>query len=218
MKFNSIVYAIFGLSAIASALPAPVAAPVADLDVLEKRDMIVREAATDLTQRTVVVDLVADVQVCIDAIVEINTAYSKKKPYTRGTCQSWAAEVVAKIQILISVISAYPAGCSYPSIDICVSIFVKLFVTIFVQLKVFIDVVGGLIGTILLTVDLLLTVLLGLVGDLLNILVSLCLLIEVKIQVGICAKIISGCVGLVNILYLQAFIQLCLKAGLAISL
>jgi len=216
MKFSSIIFAVFGLSSFVSALPAPAAAPQSGLEVLEKRDIIAREAVPDLIERDITVDLVADVQVCIDAVVAINKKYSGGK-YTSGTCQAWAVEVVAQIKVLISVIAAYPAGCTYPSIDVCVSIFVKLLVTIFVQLKLFVE-VGGLIGTLLLTVDLLLTLLLGLVGDLLNICVSLCVLIEAKIQVGICAKIISGCGGLIDALYLSAFVKLLVKAGLVIKL
>jgi len=214
MKFSSILFAAFSLSTFVAALPAPV--PQADngVGLLEKRDLIEREAAA-LEVRTGNPDLVADVQVCIDAIVVINNKYAGNKPYTSGVCRSWAAEIVVQIKLLIAVISAYPANCQYPSIDVCVNIFVKLLVCIFVQLKVFID-VGGLIGALLLTVDLLLAFLLGLVGELLNIIVSLCLLIEVKIKVGICAQIINSCGGLISGLYLSVLIKLLVKAGIAL--
>lgn len=46
-----------------------------------------------------------------------------------------------------------------------------------------------LVGVILLAVDLLLWLLLGLCGDLLNVVVALLVLIEVKIQVGICGLV-----------------------------
>lgn len=218
MKFSSIILAVFGASSIVSALPAPVAAPQTGVETFEKRDIIAREAVPALQERTVTVDVVADVQVCIDAVVEINDKYNAKKSYKKADLQAWSVEVVAQIKLLIAVITAYPAGCTYPSIDVCVDIFVKLFTTIFVQLKLFLN-LGGLIATLLLTVDLLLSILLGLVADLLNILVSLLVLIEAKIVVGISAKICVALYALVDIqLYVEAFVQLCVKAGLAISL
>lgn len=215
MKFSSILFAAFGLSTFTAALPAPVPAPDAGLTLSEKHNLIEREAATSLAERAVVVDLVADVQVCIDAVIVINKKYAGKKPYSSSTVKAWAVEIVAQIKLLIGVISAYPEDCEYPSIDLCIAIFVKLFVAIFVQLKVFID-VGGLIGAILLTVNLLLAILLGLVADLLNIIVSLCVLIEVKIKVGICAQIINGCGGLIDGLYLGVLIKLLVKAGISL--
>jgi len=215
MKFSNILFAVVGLSTFAAALPAPV--PLADtgLELLEKRELIEREATASLTERNVPVDFCGDVQVCIDAIVIINGKYSAKKPYTRSLCKDWAVEIVAQIKLLIAVISSYPQDCTYPSIDLCVAIIVKLFTVIFVQLKVFID-VGGLIGILLLTVDLLLIFLTGLVGDLLNIIVSLCILLEAKIKVGICAQIISGCGGLIDGLYLGVLIKLLLKVGIIV--
>jgi len=217
MKFSSILYAAFGLSTFVAALPAPAPAPVSDtgLELVKKLDLVERDPVAALTERNGTPDLVADVQLCIDAVVAINKNYAGQKPYTSGLIKAWALEIVVKIKLLIAVISAYPEDCVYPAINICVSIFVKLFVAIFVQLKVFID-VGGLIGALLLTVDLLLAILLGLVADLLNICVSLCLLIEVKIKVGICAQIINACGGLIDGLYLGVLIKLCLKAGIAL--
>ncbi|KAK6525246.1 hypothetical protein TWF694_005392 [Orbilia ellipsospora] len=216
MKFSNILAATFGLFTFAAALPAPAALGDTGLDVLEKRSLIERAPASfDLTERGATVDLVADVQVCIDAVVEINKKYTAKKSYTSGSCKAWAVEVIAKIQILIDVITAYPKDCTYPSIDVCVNIFVQLFVCIFVQLKVFLD-VGGLIAGLLLTVDLLLAFLLGLVGDLLNIIVSLCLLIEVKIKVGICGLILSGCQGLLSGLYINVLVKLLVQAGISL--
>jgi len=209
MKFSSVLAAVFGLSAFAAALPAPVASD-SGFALAE------RAAVPAIAERTVAVNLVADVQVCINAVVAINKKYSAKKT-TMASVQAWSAEVVVQIKALIAVISAYPAGCTYPSIDICVNIFVQLFVAIFVQLKVFLGLLG-LVASLLLTVDVLLQILLGVVGDLLNILVQLCLLIEVKIKVGITAQICVALKGLVDLLYLQAFVELLVKAGLSISL
>jgi len=212
MLFSSIIYAAFGLTTLVSALPA--AAPVARSDIVA-RDTL-PETLPELAPRTVSVDVQADVQVCIDAVVAINTKYAKQK-YSSSVFSQWQIEVIAQIKLLINVISAYPSGCSYPSIDICVNVFVKLFVAIFVQLKLFIN-LQGLLVTLLLTVDVLLSVLLGSCGDLLNILVSLYVLIEAKIYVGITAKITVALKALVDVLYLQAFVKLCVKAGLNISL
>ncbi|KAK6513412.1 hypothetical protein TWF281_005038 [Arthrobotrys megalospora] len=215
MKFGSILLATFGLSALVAALPAPVPVASTNLDLLEKRELLERDPASDLEKRGGCANLVADVQACIDAVVAINNKYAARKPYTRSTCQSWATEVVAKINVLIAVITAYPAGCTFPSINVCVGIFVKLFVAIFVQLKVFID-VGGLLGGILLTVELLLSLLLGVCGNLLHVIVSLCVLIEAKIKVGICGLIINNCGGLISGIYLQVLIQLLLQAGISL--
>ncbi|KAF3921097.1 hypothetical protein AA313_de0208101 [Arthrobotrys entomopaga] len=215
MKFSNVLVAAFGLFTFAAAIPAPAPLASADLGLLEKRSLMEREpVSADLTERNTV-DLVADVQVCIDAVVEINNKYNTKKSYTSGSCKAWAVEVIAKIQVLIDVITAYPKDCTFPSIDICVDIFVKLIVCIFAQLKLFCD-VGGLIGTLLLTVDLLLAFLLGLVGDLLNIVVSLCVLIEAKIKVGICGLIFTGCQGLLSGLYISVLIKLCAQVGIAL--
>ncbi|KAK6332570.1 hypothetical protein TWF730_004230 [Orbilia blumenaviensis] len=215
MKFSNILLAAFGFSTFAAAFPAPVPAPDTSLNVFEKRELLERDPAGDLVERTGCANLIADVQVCIDAVVAINSKYTAKKTYTRGSCQSWAAEVVAKIKVLIAVITAYPSGCSYPPINDCVGIFVKLIVTIFVQLKVFID-LGGLLGILLLTVDLLLSLLLGLCGDLLHIVVTLLVLIEVKIKVGICALILKGCGGLLPVIWVQVLIKLCLQVGISV--
>lgn len=215
MKFSNILFAVFGLSTFVAALPAPVPAADTGLNLLEKRDLIEREPVASPNGGGVLVDLVADVQVCIDAVVVINKKYAPKKPYTRDVIKAWSLEIVAQIKVLIAVISAYPDGCTYPSIDVCVDIFVKLLVAIFVQLKVFID-LGGIITILLLTVDLLLGILLGLVGELLDIVITLLVLIEAKIKVGICGLIIKGCGGLISALYIQVIIKLCLSAGIVL--
>jgi len=215
MKFTSILVAAFGLSTFAAALPAPVASD-SGLEILKERDLVERAAVPEIAERAVAVNVVADVQVCIDAVVAINKKYNGKK-VTTAVVKAWSAEVVVQIQLLIDVISKYPSGLVVANIDVCVNIFIQLFVAIFVQLKLFVS-LSGLLGALLLTVDLLLTLLLSVVADLLNILVKLCLLIEVKIKVGICAQIFVGLKGLVDILYLQAFVKLLVKAGLNISL
>ncbi|KAK6535368.1 hypothetical protein TWF694_001829 [Orbilia ellipsospora] len=209
MRFFSVLYAFLSLTTLVSSLPAP--SPASDLMV--KSDLVERQPDSLAPVERGVVDLVADVQVCIDACIAINQKYAARKSYTRSACQSWSTEIIAKIQILIETISAYPDNCTYPSIDVCVSIFIKLFVCIFVQLKAFID-LGGLIFGLLSTVEILLGCLLGLVGDLLNIIISLCLLIEVKIKVGICASIISGCGGLIGSLYISVLVKLLANVGI----
>ncbi|KAF3908053.1 hypothetical protein ABW21_db0203455 [Orbilia brochopaga] len=219
MKFSSIIYAVFGLSSLVSALPAPAPIAAPGLDVLEKRSLIEREPLpvphNNGGSGGQTVDIVADVQICIDAVVKINKKYAGKR-YTTSSCQSWAVEIVAQIKILISVISAYPAGCVFPAKDVCVAIFVKLFLAIFVQLKCFCDSIGGLLGLVLVTVDLLLACLIGLVDDLLDCIVSLCILIEAKIFVGIVGSILGGCGSLPT--YCGVIVKLCIQAGLSVSL
>jgi len=77
MKFSSILFAAFSLSTFAAALPAPAAAPVDALNL--KADLIERDALPALQERAVFVDVKADVQVCIDAVVAINKKYAGKK-------------------------------------------------------------------------------------------------------------------------------------------
>jgi hypothetical protein len=217
MKFSNILFAVFGLSTFVAALPAPVPVADANLDLLEKRDLVAREPLGALEERTSSCsNLEVDVQACIDAVVAINKKYTSAGSYTKSSCQSWAAEVIVEVKALITVISSYPSGCSFPPINVCVDIFVKLLVCIFVQLKLFIDISGGLLGIILLTVDLLLSILLGYCGDLLKIVVSLLVLIEAKIKVGICALIIKGCGGLIVDIYIQVLVKLCLQVGLVL--
>jgi len=215
MKFTSILFAAFGLSTFVAALPAP--APEAGLEISEKRWLAEREAVPALEERGQVCAIDIDVNACITAIVAINKKYSAVKPCTSDVIKSWSAAVVAEIKILIKAISACPAGCTFPDIDVCVKVFVNLLVCIFVQLKIFVG-LAGLILTLLLTVDILLSILLGCAGDLLHILVQLFLLIEVKIKVGICELIIKGCLGLVDYLYLSVLVKLCVAAGLSLHL
>ncbi|RVD81595.1 uncharacterized protein DFL_009452 [Arthrobotrys flagrans] len=216
MKFSNIILAVFGFSTIAAAIPAPI--PATDkTPLLKARELTKKDPAEPLTKRGTCANLVADVQVYIDAVTAINNKYAAQKPYTRTTSQNWAGEVAIKIKALIAVITAYPAGCAFPPVNDCVDVFVKLIVTIFVQLEVFVN-FGGLLGVILLAVDLLLWLLLGLCGDLLNVVVALLVLIEVKIQVGICGLIVQSCGGLIDSLYLQALVQLLIQAGLPIAL
>ncbi|KAK6339258.1 hypothetical protein TWF718_008680 [Orbilia javanica] len=220
MKFSTILLTIFGFNALtALAIPAPIpaAAPAAaPAALLKKSESPQSNGIEPLTKRgDNYVDLVADVQVCIDAVVDINSKYAAQKPYTRTACQNWAGEVVIKIKALIEVISAYPSGCTFPPIDDCVNVFVQLVVTVFVQLQVFVD-VGGLLGIILLTVDLLLSLLLGLCGDLLNVVISLCILIESRVQAGICGLIIQGCGGSLDSVYIQVIVQVLVQAGISL--
>ncbi|KAK6514301.1 hypothetical protein TWF506_008697 [Arthrobotrys conoides] len=216
MKFTNIILVVFSfIITIATAIPAPI--HETSINPLKNRELLKPTTQDSLIKRTSCPNLISDVQICIDAVVAINKKYSSQKPYTRNTCKSWAAEVVISLKALISVITAYPSGCTFPPINICVDIFVKLLVTIFIQLEVFIS-VGGLLGLIILTVEVLLSLLLGLCGDLLEVIVTLCVLIEAKIQVGICGLIIQGCSGLIDSLYLQVLVKLLIQAGISISL
>lgn len=218
MKFSNILCAVFGLSAFVAALPAPV--PVADtnLDLLEKRELIEREPLGALEPRGGTCrDLVIEVKACIDGVKKANEKYNAQGVFNKDSCHNWSIEIVALLKLLVDVIISWPSGCPFPPIDVCVNIFVDLFVVIFVQLKVFVN-LGGLLGILLLTVNLLLNLLLGVCGDLITVFVQLCLLIEAKIKVGICALIIKGCGGLLPPIWINLIISLCARVGIVIIL
>jgi len=216
MKFSNILLAVFGLSTFVTALPAPVPVSGGNLDLLEKRELIEREPVGALEQRGTCPDIRVDVNVAIDAVHSLNKKYNGQGSYTKSSCRSWSLDVVAVIKILIGKIKAYPSGCSYPPVDVCVALFVKLLVAIFVQLKVFVD-LGGLLGAILLLVDLVLQILLGFCGELLYIIIDLLVLISVKIKIDI-ALIIKGCVGLIADIYIKVLLKLLVNVGIFISL
>ncbi|KAJ6256466.1 hypothetical protein Dda_8328 [Drechslerella dactyloides] len=217
MKFSSILFAVVGLCGLVSALPAPVplAAADASLQLLEKRDLIEREPAPVPNNGGGVVSLVADVQVCIDAVIAINAKYVNL-PRTSSNCKAWAAEIVVKIKILISVIKSYPENCVFPQIDVCVNIFIKLIVCIFVQLNLFCNGLGGLLASLLATVTGLLGLVCGLVPELIDCILDLCILIEARIKIGICGLILNGCGGLLSGLWINVIIKLCLQVGIAL--
>ncbi|KAF3937989.1 hypothetical protein ABW19_dt0206385 [Dactylella cylindrospora] len=221
MKFSSILFAAFGVFSVVSALPAPVAEADMGVSLPEKRALVEREPVSDLEERSKhgkQVKLVEDVTVIIEAIVVINEKWSKKRRHNNGkSCaKSWAAEVVAQIKILITIISGYPENCKYPSTKACVEIFVKLFITIFIQLKSFCEGSGGLLGGLVVNVNIIVSILISVVGDLCQHIITLCVLIEIKIKVGLCQKIVSGCGGLLSTVYIKVFIQLLIKAGINI--
>jgi len=216
MQLINILFTLLGFGTFVASLPAP--APVAQTDtgfgLLAERDLIEREPVALVAERTTKSpNFVSDVQGCIDSCKKINNKYNGKKKYTSSACKSWSGEIVVELKALITKISAYPKSYKYPSVDTCSSIVTNLLVVILSQLKVFCQ-LGGLINTLLIALNLVLTVLLGLVGDLLTTLVQLCVLLEAKIHVGICAKIIKGCGGSVDSVYLNVCIQLLVKAGI----